>query len=294
MTIREFYQKPRQGLVKLNRGPGLTLLFVMIFVCNLMAFQAEAQERSVTGKIVSSKDNAPLPGVNVLIKGTNKGTVTDMNGQFTLMASDGDILVISQIGMEGQEITVGSRSNIDISLAESTSVLEEVVVTALGISQEKRGLGYATQTVTGEEVAQTQRPNFLSSLQGRVAGLTVTPTSGVPGASVSVTLRGVSSIGGSNQPLIVMDGLVVNNSTLNQHNMVSDGDNRNNDYSNRGADINPNDIETITVLKGPEAAALYGQDGASGVIVITTKKGSQGGKIFYDNSFGFQKTYLFP
>src|SRR5688572_4675925 len=104
MTIREFYQKPRQGLVKLNRGPGITLLFVMIFVSSLMAFQAEAQERSVTGKVISTKDNSPIPGVNILIKGTNKGTVTDMNGQYTLLASDADILVISQIGMEGQEI----------------------------------------------------------------------------------------------------------------------------------------------------------------------------------------------
>lgn len=296
MTIREFYQKPRQGLVKLIRGTRpLSVLFVMIFVCSLVAFQAEAQERSISGKVINAKDNAPLPGVNILIKGTNKGTVSDMNGQFTLLATDGDVLVVSQIGMEGQEITVGAQSSINITLAESTAVLEEVVVTALGISQEKRGLGYATQTVSGKEVSDTQRPNFMASLQGRVAGLSVISTSGLPGSSTSIMLRGIGSISGNNQPLIVVDGLPVDNRVLDQHNLVSNGDNRNNDYINRAADINPNDIESVTVLKGPEAAALYGQGGASGAILITTKKGASGAvKITYDNNFGFQKLYRFP
>ena len=296
MTIREFYQKPRQGLVTVNRGMRpFSVLFVMIFVCGLVAFQAEAQERSVTGKVTASKDNTPLPGVNILIKGTSKGTVTDMNGQFTLMASDADVLVVSQIGMEAQEVTVGARSTIDISMTESTAVLEEVVVTALGISQEKRGLGYAVQTVQGKEISDTQRPNFMASLQGRVAGLSVISTSGLPGSSTSIMLRGIGSISGNNQPLIVVDGLPVDNRVLDQHNLVSNGDNRNNDYINRAADINPNDIESITVLKGPEAAALYGQGGASGAILITTKRGTAGAvKITYDNNFAFQKLYRFP
>src|SRR5262245_38389044 len=133
MTIREFYQKPRQGLVEVS------LMMLIFFTSSLLAFEAVAQERTVTGKIVSVKDGSALPGVNILIKGTTKGTVTDMNGQFSLMATDGDVLVISQIGMEGQEIPVGAQTNININLAESTAVLEEVVVTALGISQEKRG-----------------------------------------------------------------------------------------------------------------------------------------------------------
>lgn len=295
MTIREFYQKPRQGLVKLNRGPGLTLLIVMIFACNLMAFQAEAQERSVTGKVVSTKDSSPIPGVNILIKGTNRGTVTDLNGQFTLMATDGDVLVVTQIGMETQEIRVGAQTNVEVSLVESTSVLSEVVVTALGISQEKRSLGYSVSNVKGKEISETQRPNFMASLQGRVAGLSVISTSGLPGSSTSIILRGVGSITGSNQPLIVVDGLPVDNRIFNQHSLVTDGDNRSNDYLNRAADINPNDIESVTILKGPEAAALYGQGGASGAILITTKRGATGAvKINYDNNFGFQKHYRFP
>jgi TonB-linked SusC/RagA family outer membrane protein len=295
MTIREFYQKPRQGLVMNVRWRALSVLLLMLFVTTLSAFEAVAQERSITGKVMSAKENAPIPGVNILIKGTNRGTVTDQNGQFTLLASDGDILVVSQIGMEGQEITVGARTTIDISLAESTAVLEEVVVTALGISQEKRGLGYAVSTVSGSSVSETQRPNFMASLQGRVPGLTVVSTSGLPGSSTSITLRGVASLTGSNQPLIVVDGLPVDNRVTNQHSMVTDADNRNNDYINRAADINPSDIESLTILKGPEAAALYGQDGASGAIIITTKRGASGAvKIGYDNNFGWQTHYLFP
>jgi TonB-linked SusC/RagA family outer membrane protein len=259
-----------------------------------VSFAALAQERTVSGKI-TSKDSQALPGVNILVKGTNKGTVTDADGFYKIIVNDRDVLVFSQIGQKTVEQTADNRSNIDLTLEEDVTTLGEVVVTALGISQDKRTLGYSIQEVKGTELAQTQRPNFLVSLQGRVAGLSMTSTSGLPGSSVSINLRGVNSIGGSNQPLIVIDGLITNNQTFSQHTMVSDLDNRSNDYTNRAADLNPNDIENVTVLKGPEAAALYGQDGASGAIIITTKKGSKGsGKIEYDNSFGFQKVYRFP
>lgn len=296
MTSQEFYQKPRQGLLQLNvKLRCLYTMLLTLFVLSLLSVQAYAQERTITGKVVSSKDNTPLPGVSIVIKGTNQGTATDANGQFTLSAGENAILVISQIGMETQEISVGSRSSIDVRLTESTAVLEEVVVTALGISQEKRALGYAVSTVSGASVAETQRPNFMASLQGRVPGLTVVSTSGLPGSSTSLTLRGVASLTGNNQPLIVVDGLPVDNRIMNQHSLVTDGDNRNNDYINRAADINPNDIESVSILKGPEAAALYGQDGASGAIIITTKRGTSGDvKIVYDNNFGFQKHYRFP
>lgn len=268
------------------------LFFVLVLISIGYSF---AQEKVVIGKVVDSKDNTPLPGANLLIKGTNHGTVSDANGTFSINASDADVLVVSLIGYESQEITIASQSSITINLKETVSVLGEVVVTALGISQEKRTLGYSVQEVKGNDIADTQRSNFMVSLQGRVAGLTMTTTSGLPGSSVSINLRGVNSIGGSNQPLLVVDGLVINNQTFNQHTLVSDLDNRSNDFVNRGADINPNDIENITVLKGPEAAALYGQDGASGAILITTKKGARGqGKIEYNNSFGFQKVYRFP
>src|SRR5690349_15924629 len=270
-------------------------LFTLIIFA-LISVQALAQERIVTGK-VTQKDNTALPGVSILVKGSTIGTSTDSDGNFSIAVpnAENSTLIFSFIGFTAQEISVGNRSQIDVTLEEDVTQLSEVVVTALGISQEKKSLGYIVQEVKGTEIAATQRPNFMNALQGRIAGLSVTTTSGVPGASTSLTLRGVGSITGSNQPLIVVDGLPIDNTVFNQHTLVSDQDNRNNDYTNRAADINPNDIESITVLKGPEAAALYGQGGASGAIIITTKRGAPGAvKISYDNNFGFQKLYRFP
>lgn len=259
-----------------------------------LATTALAQSRVVSGSIKDPNGNA-MPGVTVQVKGTTTGTITDGDGKYSLaVESDNSVLVYSFIGFANQEIPVGSQSTIDVVLKEDATQLQEVVVTALGVSQEKRGLGYSVQEVKGDDIAQTQRPSFMTSLAGRVAGLSMISTSGLPGSSTSITLRGVASISGNNQPLIVVDGLPVENRVLDQHNLVSNGDNRNNDYTNRAADINPNDIASVTILKGPEAAALYGQGGAGGAILITTKKGAQGARITYDNNFGFQKLYLFP
>src|SRR5205823_8991895 len=162
--------------------------------------------------------------------------------------------------------------------------LDAVVVTSLGQTAEQRALGTAQQTVQGKEIAETQRENFINSLQGRIAGVEVTSTSGVPGASTSIVIRGVSSISSSNQPLMIIDGLPMDNKTLNTGVLASDApgsltafSNRGIDFTNRAADLNPDDIESLTVLKGPEAAALYGIDAANGAIVITTKRGRAGG-----------------
>src|SRR5258706_133887 len=259
-----------------------------------LATMALAQSRVVSG-IVKDANGIGMPGVSVQVKGTTIGTVTDSDGKYSLsVEGDNSVVVFSFIGFANQEVQVGSQSVIDIALKEDATQLQEVVVTALGMSQEKRALGYSVSNVNGDEIAQTQRPNFMTSLAGRVPGLTMISTSGLPGSSTSITLRGVGSISGNNQPLIVVDGLPVDNRVLDQHNLVSNGDNRNNDYTNRAADINPNDIASVTILKGPEAAALYGQGGASGAILITTKKGSKGAKITYDNNFGFQQLYRFP
>jgi TonB-linked SusC/RagA family outer membrane protein len=271
-----------------------TTLFLLLTLITANVF---AQQQTVTGIVKSKSNNEALPGVSVLVKGTTVGTTTDADGKYIIQIPDAqnNVLVFSFIGFAAQEVSVGSRAVIDLNMEDDITQLNEVVVTALGISQEKRGLGYSIQDVKGKDIANTQRTNFLVALQGRVAGLQMTPTSGLPGSSVSINLRGFSSLAGSNQPLMVVDGLVINNSTYNSHASVSDFDNRNNDFTNRVSDLNPNDIESVTVLKGPEAAALYGQDGASGAIVITTKKGSKGGgKIEYNNSFGFQKVYRFP
>lgn len=256
---------------------------------------ALAQDRTVSGRVTSAEDNSPIPGASVVVRGTTRGTTTDASGNFRIQATRGQTLRISFIGTTTQDVVVGNSDVVNVSLKQEANALNEVVVTALGIKQEKRALGYSVQEVNGTDLAQTQRENFLNALNGRVAGAMITPTSGNPGASTSIMLRGISSIGGNNQPLFVVDGLPISNNTFNQGALVSDSPNRNNDYQNRAADINPNDIESITILKGPEASALYGIDAASGAIIITTKKGTSGrGRVTYDNAFRFEDAYRFP
>jgi TonB-linked SusC/RagA family outer membrane protein len=246
-----------------------------------------SQDRQVTGKIVNSEDNTALPGVSVVIKGTNRGTSSVADGSYKVSVTEGTTLIFSSLGFTKKEVKVGNQSVINVALDNSTSNLEEVVVTAMGVKAEKRSLGYSTQEVKGKELAETNRENFMVGMQARVAGLSMTTTSGQPGSSVAIQLRGASSIGGNNSPLYVIDGLPVSNNTFSQGSLTTDQPNRANDYTNRMADINPNDIESITVLKGLEAAALYGIEASGGAIMITTKKGAVGSraKISYDNSF---------
>lgn len=267
----------------------LLMLFMGAF---LFVLQAVAQQVTVTGKITSSEDGLPIPGATVKVKGTSVATQANTNGIYTIKANKGDVLQFAYLGMLTKEQTVGATTNINISLVTDSKSLNEVVVTALGQKVNKRSLGTSQQEVKGEDIAQTQRENFVNALQGRVAGIEVTSTSGVPGASSSITIRGVSSISGSNQPLMIVDGLPIDNKTLNTSAFVSELSsntsqaNRNADFTNRSADINPEDIESLVVLKGPEAAALYGIDAANGAIVITTKRGKPGtGSIDYSNSF---------
>jgi TonB-dependent SusC/RagA subfamily outer membrane receptor len=191
------------------------------------------------------------------------------------------------------EHAVGTQTTINVQLKRVAASLDAIVVTALGQTASARELGTAQQTVSGVDIAATQRPNFINSLQGRVAGVEVTSTSGAPGASSSITIRGVSSISSTNQPLMIVDGLPIDNKTTNTGSLGSDApgssyalSNRNVDFTNRAADINPEDIESLTVLKGPEASALYGIDAANGAIVINTKRGRSGaGGFNYSNSF---------
>ncbi|MFD2248371.1 SusC/RagA family TonB-linked outer membrane protein [Pontibacter ruber] len=267
----------------------------------LFHFQVFAQSKPVSGTVTSATEKIPLPGVSVGVKGTPRGTVTDVNGKFTIEAAPSDVLVFSFIGMKTLQYPVGNATNLTIALQDDAKSLDEVVVTALGIKQEKKALGYAITEVKGATVAQTQRENFVNGLAGRVAGVEVTTTSGLPGSSSSVMIRGVSSLSGSNQPLYVVDGLPINNNTFNTAGFASSAnsatslDNRSTDFTNRGADINPQDIESITILKGPEASALYGIDAASGAIVITTKRGKAGtSQIDYSNSFRFDRITKFP
>jgi TonB-linked SusC/RagA family outer membrane protein len=252
------------------------------------------QDRQITGKVTGSNDNSPLPGASIIVKGTTRGTTSAADGTYKISVSNSSTLIFTSLGFEKKEVTVGNQTEINVKLSDATSALDEVVVTALGIKQEKRALGYSVQEVSGEIISRTGRDNVLTALGGQVAGLTMTPTTGLPGSSVQIQLRGASSIGGNNSPLFVIDGLPVSNRTFSQGGLVSDGPNRSNDYASRMGDINPNDIESITVLKGLEAAALYGSEGSSGVIMITTKKGRQGAtSINYSTSYDVSNIYRF-
>ncbi|MCU0647662.1 MAG: SusC/RagA family TonB-linked outer membrane protein [Gemmatimonadaceae bacterium] len=276
------------------------LLATMLSVA-LCASVLGAQPRTITGK-VTRDPGVPLSGASVIVKGTGTGVQTNTAGDYSIRAEPGQVLQFRIIGYLPQERTVGTASVINVVLDRAAANLDAMVVTALGQTAVQRSLGAAQQSVQGEVLAQTGRDNFINALQGRVAGVEVTSTSGVPGASSSITIRGVSSISGSNQPLMVIDGLPMDNKTLNTSAFASDApgsatsfSNRGVDFTNRAADINPEDIESVTVLKGPEAAALYGIDAANGAIVITTKRGQAGtGTFTYSNDFTIESVRAQP
>jgi TonB-linked SusC/RagA family outer membrane protein len=274
----------------------------IVFLFFLIPLVSQAQT-VITGKVIKD-DGTVADGATVTIKGKTTGTKTDNQGVFRINAAKGDVLIISFINYVTQQVTVRDITTIAIKLKLVDKTMDEVVVTAMDIKRNPRELGYSVQTVKGSDIQQTQRENFVNGLQGRVAGLTVTPTSGAAGASTGIVLRGYNTISGTNQPLFVIDGIILDNQTLNSNSqsgsgigLASDGNNRNNDNTNRIADLNPNDIESVTVLKGPEATALYGSQASSGAIVITTKKAKATNKkilLTYDDNFRFQKVTRFP
>jgi len=276
------------------------LLAVVLGVLCSAAPALAQQTKTVTGT-VTGDEGAPLTGVSVIIKGTQNGTNTNDQGRYSVRVAPGQVLQFRRIGTNPVERTVGAANTIDVVLHSVAANLGAVVVTALGRQVEARSLGTSQQVVSGNSVAQTQRPDFVNALQGRVAGVTVTSSSGAPGASTEITIRGVSSISSTNQPLIVIDGQPVDNQTLNSGVFASDAvtssmfANRTVDFTNRASDFNPEDIESITVLKGPEAAALYGIDAANGAILITTKRGKPGaGGVEYSNDFAIVKLRTMP
>src|SRR5688572_25647920 len=267
-------------------------LIVPLIISTLFSL---AQEKTVSGTVLSEKDGEPIANATVTNRNTKKNTTTTSAGRFTIKASKGDVLEITSVGHFKFTVTVGDATEIPVKMGVNEKQLSEVVVTSLGIKKEKRGLGFSSQEVKGEEIAQTQRENFFNAIQGRVAGATLVQTSGAPGASSNIVLRGFNSLSGSNSPLIVVDGLPISNNSLDQHQLASNGDNRNNDYTNRAADINPDDIESINVLKGPEATALYGIEAGSGAIIITTKRARMGKlKVSYDNNFRTTHVFRYP
>jgi ferric enterobactin receptor len=245
-----------------------------------------AQERIITGTVIS-QDDTPIPGASVLIKGKTTGTQTDANGKFRISAIPRDVLEVSAVGFTTREIKVGNGSTISVSLERGNGQLQEVVVTALGIKKEQRSLGYSVTQLNANELMKNKNTNVINSLAGKVPGVNVTQFSGAPGAGATITLRGGTSTseGRQNQPLFVVDGIIYDNSTTVTGNTGTDGLSRSNTtYSDRVMDINPEDIESLSVLKGAAAAALYGSRAADGVVLITTKKGAEGRVVVDFNS----------
>lgn len=242
-------------------------------LCLMLAWNhVLAQERTVTGRVTASEDGSPLPGVNVVLKGSTTGTVTDTDGNFSVsMPSGAGVLVFSFIGLTSQEIEVGSRAIVDVQMSTDITQLGEVVVTAAGIEREKKSLGYRLENVSGSKLQQVSESDPLRALQGKVAGVNIIASSGVPGSSTRITMRGNRSMLGNNQPLIVVDGIPYDNTQTNTTNQLVGGG----AYGSGLAAIDPNNIESMNILPpGGAGAALYGVRAANGVIVITTKTGS--------------------
>ncbi|SEI55690.1 TonB-linked outer membrane protein, SusC/RagA family [Dyadobacter koreensis] len=235
----------------------------------LLGTQVYAQDRSLTGK-VTAEDGSVLPGVNIAVKGTNRGSTTDAKGEYSLSVSQGSTLVFSFIGFQTQEAVVGSQSVLNVSLKNDVSQLQEVVVTALGQEKKRNELVYAAQQVSAEQLTQTRNPNLMNALSGKLAGVDI-KVSNTMGGSTNVVIRGFKSITGNNQALWVIDGVPVSNANNNTTTQQTGGAGV--DYGNAASDINPDNIASINVLKGAAASALYGSRASNGVIMVTTKKG---------------------
>jgi TonB-linked SusC/RagA family outer membrane protein len=262
------------------------ITFLVVMLVLQLQQKVFAQERTITGTVLST-DNTPVQGASIVLKGKKTGTNSDLDGKFSIAANSRDVLVVSAVGFTTQDVKVGSSSNISITLERSQSQLQEVVVTALGIKKQEKALGYSVTQLNANELMKNKNTNVINSLAGKVPGVNITQFSGAPGAGATITLRGGTSTSETrqNQPLFVVDGIIYDNSTTVTGNTGTDGLSRSNTtYSDRVMDINPEDIESLSVLKGAAAAALYGSRAADGVVLITTKKGAEGKVVVDFNS----------
>ncbi len=270
-------------------------LFTLL-VLGILPLLAWSQTRTITGKVVSSTAE-PLIGVTVLVKGTNAGTVTDIEGNYSVNApSDAKSLVFSSIGYVSTEIPIGSGNNIDVMMNEDQISLSEIVVTANAIAREKKELGYSVATLKGDEFLKARETNIVNSMAGKIAGVRISQQSGTVGGSSRVMIRGANSISSSSEPLFVIDGVPISNSSFNnsETDIVTGGF----DVGNRAGDINPDDIESMSVLKGAAASALYGSRARNGVIVLTTKRGKANAErktnITLNSSFRTDNIFRLP
>ncbi len=266
--------------------------FVTIMLIFALIGSVFAQERTITGKITSSENGLDLPGVTVVVKGTSIGVITSADGQYSItVPSDAEALVFTFVGMKDQEFTIGNSTTINVEMVPTLLELEQVVVTAFGIERKTKALGFSAQVLEAENLTAARELNIASYLTGKVAGVQVSTTSSGTGGSSVVTIRGNNSLSGSNQPLYVIDGVPITNRGMSSGGMWGEID-----YGDGIGGINPEDVESMTVLKGPNASALYGSRGANGVILITTKSGKKkkGLGVEVNSNIYFDKINLVP
>ena len=245
----------------------LTFLLACLFLVGVGL--VNAQSKSTSGKVISADDGQPIIGATVMVKGTTNGTITDADGVFKIsLQGNAKTLIVSYVGMKTAEVE--AANNMTVKLQSDELMIDEVVVTAIGIKRSQKALGYSATSVSSADITATGNRSALNALQGKVAGVEISSASGAPGSSTRVIMRGFSSLGNSNQPLYVIDGVPVSNGVVNNTSI-----NGGYDFGNRANDINPDDIESMTILKGGSATALYGSRAASGVIIITTKNGAK-------------------
>ncbi|CAM4105114.1 TonB-linked outer membrane protein, SusC/RagA family [Pedobacter westerhofensis] len=254
------------------------------------------QQHTVSGKVIGKADQKPFPGVSVVVKGTKTGTVTSADGSFKISVPNSEsILVFTYISFQTQEVAVGTSRTINVELAESANALTEVVVTAAGIKREKTTLGYSVSTISSDKLAQKSEPDPLRALTGKVAGVSIGSSGGVAGGATNINIRGSSSLNGNNQPLFVVDGVPFDNSSFGNVGGQSSGGSS---VTNRAFDLDPNNIQSMTVLKGAAAAALYGSRAANGAVIITTKAGKKmsrkGTEIAYNTSYSVENVSGLP
>jgi TonB-linked SusC/RagA family outer membrane protein len=272
---------------------------LLLFLILLVSYSSFSQERLVTGTVTQQADGSTLPGVTIRVEGTTLGTITDMNGRYEINVPAQAVLVFSYIGMNTETIPVNNRNIVDVVMSSDVAILQEIVVTALGVTRERKALGYAVQSVSGDEMARGANVNALNALNGRVAGVNITSSSGAAGASSFMTIRGAASLTGNNQPLFVVDGVPIDNSQLTSGN-PADGENNllfGVALSNRIVDINPEDIESVSILKGGAATALYGLRAGNGAVIITTKKGQTGARrtsVSFNSSVTMEQVSQIP
>ncbi len=251
------------------------LLFLVVLYA-VLSTAAMSQTTRIQGKVTSSEDGLPIAGASVVAANTTIGAVTDTQGSYSFsVPSTAKTLRFSFIGFKSVEVPINNQTTINVILEPELRAINEVVVTALGIRRDSKALGYTVQSVNSDQIANSNNPNVINSLQGKVAGVRVTPSAGVAGASTFVEIRGSTSLTGNNQPLFVVDGVPIQSGG-------GGGDVDGVAYSDRAIDLNPDDIESLTVLKGGAATALYGLRASNGVILITTKKGTTRTKMKVD------------